>query len=99
MGRKHNFTCYENGRKFTKRVENSLRAISPFPTVFLKDLYCRHAKTRVCLGKGYLFTTQSRLLTTLKKKPFENNVGKGENAAIFPSPTMFSTHPNKNFCF
>ena len=26
------------------------------------------------------FTTQSRLLTTLKKKPFENDVGKGENA-------------------
>ena len=35
------------------------------------------------------FTTQSRLLTTLKKKPFENNVGKGENAGnqhflVFP---------------
>ena len=27
-----------------------------------------------------LFTTQSRLLTTLYKKPFENIVGKGENA-------------------
>ena len=27
----------------------------------------------------YSFTTQSRLLTTLKKKPFEN-IGKGENA-------------------
>ena len=26
------------------------------------------------------FTTQSRLLTTPKKKPFENIVGKGENA-------------------
>ena len=25
-------------------------------------------------------TTQSRLLTTLEKKPFENIVGKGENA-------------------
>ena len=29
-----------------------LRAISPFPTVFSKDLYCRHVKTRACLGKG-----------------------------------------------
>ena len=29
-----------------------LRAISPFPTVFSKDLYCRHAKTKACLGKG-----------------------------------------------
>ena len=27
-----------------------------------------------------LLTTQSRLLMTLYKKPFENSVGKGENA-------------------
>ena len=32
----------------------SLRAISPFPTMFPKVLYCRHVKTRVCLGKGKL---------------------------------------------
>ena len=45
----------------SKRVENtagkgeiacSSRANSPFPTVFSKDLYCRHVKTRGCLGKG-----------------------------------------------
>ena len=30
--------------------------------------------------KGYLFTTQFKLLTTLKEMAFENNVGKGENA-------------------
>ena len=24
----------------------------PFPTVFSKDLYCRHVKTMACLGKG-----------------------------------------------
>ena len=36
-----------------KRRNCSLRAISPFPTVFSKDLYCRHVKTRACLGKGY----------------------------------------------
>ena len=35
-----------------KRRNCSLRAISPFPTVFSKDLYCRHVKTRACLGKG-----------------------------------------------
>ena len=23
-----------------------------FPTMFSKDLYCRHIKTRACLGKG-----------------------------------------------
>ena len=33
-----------------------------------------------CLVKSYLFTTQFRLLMTLKKKPFETIVGKGENA-------------------
>ena len=52
-----NFELDENGRKFSKRVENtvgkrrncSLRAISPFPAVFSKDLYCRHVKTRACL--------------------------------------------------
>ena len=42
MGRKH---C-------GKRRNCSSRAISPFPTVFSKDLYCRHVKTRACLGKG-----------------------------------------------
>ena len=31
----------------------SLRAISPFPTMFSIDLYCRHVKTKACLGKGY----------------------------------------------
>ena len=35
-----------------KRRNCSLRAISPFPTVFSKDLHCRHVKTRACLGKG-----------------------------------------------
>ena len=30
---------------------------------------------------SYLFTTLPLLLTTLKKKPFENTVGKGENAS------------------
>ena len=28
-------------------------AISPFPTVFSKDLYCKQVKTRGCLGKRY----------------------------------------------
>ena len=50
----------ENGKKFFKRVENtvgkrrncSLRAISPFLAEFSKDLLCRRAKTRAYLGKG-----------------------------------------------
>ena len=44
---------------------------------------------------NYLFTTQSRLLTTLRKKPLENIVGKGENAGIqhfHISPQCFLPH-------
>ena len=41
------------GRKHCgKRINCSLRAVYPFPTVFSKDLHCRHVKTRACLGKG-----------------------------------------------
>ena len=55
-----NFKFDENDRKFSKPVENTvgkgeiacLRAISPFPTVFSKTLYCTHVKTRACLGKA-----------------------------------------------
>ena len=57
--RRRQFQIQWNGRKFYKRVENcgkwrncSFRAISPFPAVFSKDLYCKHVKTRACLGKG-----------------------------------------------
>ena len=55
-----NFELDENGIKLSKRVENTVgkgeiaryNAISPFPTVFSKDFYWRHVKTRACLGKG-----------------------------------------------
>ena len=54
-----NFKFDENGRKFSKWVENcgkrrncSLRATSPFPAVFSKSLYCRHVKTQGLFGKG-----------------------------------------------
>ena len=41
------------GRKYCEKRRNcSLPAISPFPTVFSKDLYCRHVKTRALFGKG-----------------------------------------------
>ena len=55
-----NFKFDETGRKSIqtgrkhcgKRRNCSLRAISPFSTVFSKDLHCRRVKTRACLGKG-----------------------------------------------
>ena len=40
------------GKNCGKSRNCSLRAISTFPTVFSKDLYSRHVKTRACLGKG-----------------------------------------------
>ena len=48
----------ENGRKFFKQVENTVgkgeiarsEQFFIFPTVFSKDLHCRHVKTRACLG-------------------------------------------------
>ena len=44
----------KKGRKHSgKRRNCSLRAISPFPTVFSKDFNSRHVKIRARLGKGY----------------------------------------------
>ena len=42
----------QKGRKNCgKRRNCSLRAISPFPTVFSKDLYCRHVKLGLVLER------------------------------------------------
>ena len=55
-----NYNNYvENGRNLVKRVENTVgkgdtacnMQFLLFP-VFSKDSYCRHIKTRACLGKG-----------------------------------------------
>ena len=50
----NDFVLDKNGGKFSKRLESIVGKgeISPFPTVFSKDLYCRHVKTKACLGKG-----------------------------------------------
>ena len=55
----NNFKFNENGRKLSKRVENtgkrrncSLRAISPFPTVFSKGLFPRGVKRCHRVGMG-----------------------------------------------
>ena len=55
-----NFTFDENSRQFSrtgkkhcgKRRNCSFRAISPFHTVFSKDLYCKHVNSRARLRKG-----------------------------------------------
>ena len=55
-----NFKFDEDGRQLSKWVENtvgkrrncSLRAISPFPTVFSKGLFPRGVKRCQCVGMG-----------------------------------------------
>ena len=42
----------KTGRNNWKKEKLPLRAISPFPTVFSRDLYGRQVKTRYCLGRG-----------------------------------------------
>ena len=62
------FQFDENGRKFSKRVKNTVEKgeitryeqFFPVPTVFSKDLYSRHVKTRAYLGKGDLNLDSSR---------------------------------------
>ena len=64
-----------------------------------------NAKILMCQKRMLLKTSNQEqilsfwpLLMTLKKRAFENIVGKGENAGS-PFLTMFSTHPIKYFCF
>ena len=55
----NNFNFNENARNFSKRVENTVgkgeiahyEQFLLFPE-FSKDLYCRHIKTKACLGNG-----------------------------------------------
>ena len=43
----------QTSRKHGGKMRNcSLQAISPFPRVFFKDLYCRDVQTKACFGKG-----------------------------------------------
>ena len=66
-------------RQLFKRVENTvekgeiarLRAISPFPTVFLKDLYCRHVKTMGLFGKGLISSLIPKLSTCIPKNSLD----------------------------
>ena len=66
----NNFELDENGRKFSKWVENTVgkgkiacyEQFLLFPPFFSEDLNCRHVKTRACLGKGL-----KRLVDTYKQ--------------------------------
>ena len=80
-----NFKFDKNGRKLSKRVENtvgkkrnlSLRAISLFPHSVFKRLVSQgHQKVSLC---GNELSIPSKLVMRLRKQPFENILGKGEN--------------------
>ena len=60
---------------------NCTRQINPFSDESIKSAE-KSATCEVVLA---------RLFMTLGKKSFKNIVGKGENAAFSPFPTMFST--------
>ena len=49
-----NFKFDENGRKFSKRVENTVCTISPFLTVFLKRIVLQTHKNQGLFGKGLI---------------------------------------------
>ena len=78
------------GGKLSKQVENngkrrncSLRAISPFPTVFSKDFTTDTQKAQGLLGKGIM---------TLVKKDFKTIVEGGENTS---TQSHFFSHLQK----
>ena len=101
-----NLKFEENGRKLSKRVENTVgkgeiaryEQFLIFPQCFQKACFPGASKGVIVWE---WVKTQSQLYTTLKKKPLENNVGKVENDGnqhFFPFPT-FSIHPITNLIF
>ena len=50
--------CFGKGRKHCGK-----RRKCWLPTVFSKELYCRHLKTRACLGKGLTLYHKTTFLT------------------------------------
>ena len=79
-----------------KRKNCLLQAISPFPTMFLKAVCCLCIKISIYGVTGYAFYHTT--LTPLRKKAFENSVGKGENAGyqhFLLFPQCFLTFPKQ----
>ena len=63
-------------RKHYGKMKNcSLQAISPFSSVFSKNLNCRHVKTRACLGKDseYNYLRNDKILDETKLKAFADD--------------------------
>ena len=88
-------TIFDKVENIVGKGENAGHCIFPFPTMLTKSLSITDVEswvgqTLVCLAS----LSQSRLLMTLKKWDFENNVGKGGNAGnqhflLFPCFQLF----------
>ena len=81
------FDKSKDRKDYGKRRKCWLPAFSPFPAMFSEGFLLRVIKSLDCVEKenttqsfNFLSTTQSRPLTTWINKPFENMVGKGEDA-------------------
>ena len=105
-----NFKFDENGGKFCKGVENtvenrrnrSLRAISPFPTVFSKDLYCRQVEKKGLVWERVNSLPHNPDFNDPKEEGFGKTLGKGENAGnqhflLFPQCFLFYQRKKSSF--
>ena len=72
----------QKDRQHCRERNYSLLAISPLSTVFSKELYCRHVKTRACLGR-----VKSKILLFGKK------LVEGKEILLY----LFNSLPYDNF--
>ena len=83
------------GRKhFGKRRNCSLRAISPFLTVFSKDLYCRHVKSRACWER--INDSWKKNTFDKKKKNIREKGASASNKHLLFNPKKDKIHVNSN---
>ena len=95
----------ENGRKSFKRVENSVGkgeiARFSFSHSVFKDLYCRHIKTRACLGKGFKLRSILIHSQTIKKKSvtIDKQGPIYLSIIVFFEMFLYTSKLTKNHCF
>ena len=85
-----------------KRRKLCLPRFTSFPTMFSNAFCIGVVKTFDCVVKGKLFTINSRVLTTQRKKAWENTEGKGINAGnhdFLLFPQCFLLYQREKFSF
>ena len=84
---------FPNGRKRCgKRRNCPLWAISSFPTVFSKDFYCRHIKTRACL-RGVKYDENDGEFSKKGRKR-----GKGKNCSLWAISSFSTVFSKDLYC-